>query len=141
MSEFVSRGDFLAPCPRRYGTFQMPTTGQTVRYRSLSEAEFSDFEMALYTRDEEGLRTDDDRHKDMRGRLIILCVCDAAGERILNDGDVAAIGQLDAGDTGALYDVLREHCGLARRVRDAQLKREAAKKNLNGTPAATSASG
>ncbi len=140
MSDFGTRGDFLAPCPRRYGEFTMPSTGVTYRYRSLSEAEFSEFEMALYVRDDDGLRTDDDRHKDMRGRLIVLCLCDENGERILTDGDVEKIGQLDAGDTGALYDALKEHCGLARRVRDAQAKREAAKKNLKEVPDETSLS-
>lgn len=135
---FASRADFLAPCPRRYGTFHLPHSGCTVRYRSLSEAEFARFEMESLKQTDDGLRTDEQRLEDCRGRLIVLCLCDADGKRILSDADVDAIGDLDAADTSALYDVLREHCGIARRVREAQARREGAKKNLNGAAVATS---
>lgn len=130
-SPFVSRGDFLAGCRRRFGTFTLPHSGQSVRYRSLSEAEFARFEMQTYkpSQEGEGLETDPDALLNARERLIVLCLCDEAGNRLLTDADVDAISQLDAGDTGALYDVLREHCGIARRVREARARQEALKKS------------
>lgn len=133
MPEFASRGDFLASCQRRYGTFDLPVSGLTVRYRSLSESEFAQFEMDAYRRGDEGLETDEDKLASTRERLIILCLCDGEGNRLLNDGDLDAVGQLDAGDTGALYDVLKEHCGIARRVREAKQRQEALKKTSNRT--------
>jgi hypothetical protein len=119
----------------------MPSTGEVFRYRSLSEREFASYEMDSLKETDEGLRTDETRLEDARQRLIVLCLCDGEGNRLLTDADVDAIGELDAGDTGALYDVLREHCGIAKRVREAQAKREAAKKNPNGAHAGTSPSG
>ena len=119
----------MQPCKRRYGTFTMMAAGLTVRYRSLSEAEFSAFEMDSLKQTDDGLRTDEERLEDARQRLIVLCLCDGDGAQLLNAGDVEAVSQWDAGDTAALYDVLREHCGIAKRVRDA------AKKNLRARDA------
>ncbi len=124
---FGSRADFLKPCKRRYGEFTMPSTGEVFRYRSLSEREFAAFEMDSLKETDDGLRTDEQRLEDARQRLIVLCLCDDNGERLLTDADTDAIGEKDARDTGALYDALREHCGIAKRVREAQLR--ATKKN------------
>ncbi|HEY2250906.1 MAG TPA: hypothetical protein VGH74_07580 [Planctomycetaceae bacterium] len=134
MQSFASRAAFLAACqaPRRYGSFTLPVCGVTVQYRSLSDLEFSEFQMAGMKRNEEGqMLSDEDRMRDSRPRLICLCLCDDAGERLLNDGDQAAVAGMNSADVVALNAELRRFVGLdTYRQQQADLK-----KNSNTTPA------
>ncbi|MDE2426779.1 MAG: hypothetical protein KGO96_12830 [Elusimicrobia bacterium] len=131
----ATRADFLRPCQRRFGELTLPFSGLTVRFRSLSELEFSQFEMDSLraSGDGDSFEPSDEAVRSTRARLIVLCLCDEGGVRILTSDDIESIECLDAGDTAALYDVLRDHCGLARRVTEAMARREAAKKNSNET--------
>lgn len=126
MAELATRATFLGGLQRRYGELVLPVAGVAVRYQSLSEREMSVYELARWDRDEEGnLQASDEALRTARARLIVLCLVDGDGNRLLTDADLEQVMLLDAVDMGALYDVLRDHCGIDRRV-------SAAKKN--GSP-------
>lgn len=124
-SDFASRDDFLALASgrRRFDSMLLPVSGLAVRFRNLSEAEYAEFQMSAMHRTEAGLEDDDQKLRNIRARLIVLCLCDDEGNPVLNDSDVETIGRLDAGDSTALYDRLREHCGLNRRKSLDELKK------------------
>lgn len=113
MPEFASRSTFLSGLKRRYASIDLPVSGLTVRYQSLSEAEQSAYEMATWTRNDDGtLVRNDEAVGRNRSRLIVLCVVDEGGNRMLTDADLPQVDLLDGADTRALYQVLQEHCGM-----------------------------
>lgn len=140
-SSFATRAALLAVAAggRRFGTFPLPVCGLTVRYRSLSELEFSQFQMDGMKRDADGeMLSDEDRMRDSRLRLIALCLCDEAGARLLNDGDLAALAALDSADAVALNDELRAFVGLTRNKQQQVRQTEDVKKNSPATAGAAS---
>lgn len=122
--QVASRQTFLAGCQRRYSTELLPVSGVTVRFQSLSEGEMSAYEMAEFKRDIDGnllrdefgrLVRDEEAISDSRGRLIVKCLVDAEGNRLLTDSDIEQVRLLDSEDTMHLYSVLRKHCGIDKR--------------------------
>lgn len=78
--------------------------------RSLSEAEWSQ-----YQRDSIDLKTGQVTHRGLatvKARLIALCVCDEAGERVFGNGDLNAINEMDAKVVAALHAACEKHCGV-----------------------------
>lgn len=126
----ASRQSLLSLCSRRIGRITLPISGQLVRFRSLSEKEFSDYEAAGIIRDEETdkLKVDDARQRDARGRLLALAICDDLGKPIFTAEDVPALGEMDTAEALPLYEAVRDHCGLTAAV-ERRKAREAAKKN------------
>jgi hypothetical protein len=112
----ADRAGFLSLTKRRFGTATLPVSGLVVRFRSLTEGENSALEVGNYSRDDDGrLQTDDERLADSRARFIVACLVDAEGNQLLDERDVERVKLLDAADTAALYDVLRDHTGLSSR--------------------------
>ena len=118
--EIANRQAFLTGCTRRFTTVDLPN-GMNVRIRSLTEREQSEYEMGVFQRDaagmllrdEEGnLLRDDLAIQQNRSRLIVLCVVDGEGNRLLADTDVEQVELLDAQDTRVLYLAIQEHCGM-----------------------------
>jgi hypothetical protein len=106
----VNRDGFLSTLgKRRYRDVTLPTSGVTVRVQSLMEAEKSDFEAANYDNKGQRIRG---RFVDSRARLIVLCLVDDAGERLLKPGDEADVMRMDASDSQYLWDVLWDHVGM-----------------------------
>ena len=139
MSEtFASRADLLAPRAARFDAMLLPIRGATVRFRSLSDLEYSQFQLGGMKQDEQGDWTDDpDKLGTSRARLIALCLVDDSGAPLFSAADVDAIASaFDAADSAALYDCLREHCGLNRKAGASRI--DEAKKNLSMTPASGS---
>ena len=110
---FADRASILAISPRRYGSIPLPVSGLEVRYRSLSEAEMTAYDNALFRRNQDNneIEIDTDAERSMRARLIVLAVCDADGNRLLADEDVEQVANLDAADMLPLYEAINEHCG------------------------------
>lgn len=81
-----------------------------VRIRSLNEAERSEFETDCVTED---LGADRVRLQDAKRRLIVACVVDKQGNPILNDDDVADLGQVDGAVIGQIYNAARKLCGFS----------------------------
>lgn len=105
----ATREDFLGgSVDRRYRNVTLPISGKIVRIQSLSELERARYEAAMY--DGNGRRIAA-RVRDVRARLICLCMVDARGDRLLNDTDAERIVSLDSHDVGHLYDAMWEHVG------------------------------
>ena len=124
----ASRGDLLAPRGFRYGTATLPVSGLAVRYRSLSDAGYSAFQVGGMVRGEDGNWIDDEtKLATNRARLIALCLVDDSNTPLLTEADVSALSEnWDASDSAFLYGVLRQHCGIDRRP---NARVEEAKKN------------
>jgi hypothetical protein len=43
--------------------------------------------------------------------LIVLCLCDGNGERLLSDADTNSLKELDSTDTAYLQDEIQQHIG------------------------------
>jgi hypothetical protein len=106
----ATRELFLAPPKPRYTDFPLPVSNLTVRIRSLTELERTQFENSRYGRDGKLIPG---RLEDTKARLICLCLVDAAGGQLLKTGDEQAVLQMDSADTGALYDACWDHVGFA----------------------------
>lgn len=104
---YATREQLLAATARRYR--DVPTLAGLFRLRSLTEVEKSHNELEVLGR-KGGL--DKDRLLAARRKLIALCVVDGDGVPLLTADDVAALEQVDAAITGALYDAAIEHCGM-----------------------------
>ena len=114
MSEIASSEQLFAVAdrPRRFKEFPLPVSGLTVRIRSLREDEVSDYQAELVAKSGRGFQPA--RLKDANRRLIALCLVDAAGNRLLANGDTAKLAKLDYADAGALYDECAGHAGINR---------------------------
>jgi len=137
----ATRADLLAPFVPTYGFDRLPVTGRTVRFRSLSELEYQEFEMARIERDDVGrLVTREEAMRTTRARLAVCCLCDDAGERLMSPADVDPLSEsMDLADSLFLFGRLQEHCGLSGDLTTLADRREAAKKNcvtapVNGSP-------
>jgi hypothetical protein len=133
----ASRGDLLAPQKRRFDTDTLPISGLAVRFRSLSEAEYSSFEMERLTLSDEGrMVTNAELMSTTRARLAAICLCDDSGSPIFSSADVETLAtSLDAADMLFLFGRLQEHCGLLGNAAQLAERLEAAKKNLPTAPA------
>lgn len=110
---FASREQLLglATRKRRHREVTLPVAGCNVRIQSLTERERSQYEAAVFS--SRG-GTNLSRMLDASRRLIVLCVVDGAGNRILTESDVPKLGDWDAADVSVLYVECAEHCGLNR---------------------------
>lgn len=105
----------LAATQRRYSAIRtLPVTGMRVRYRSLTESEYSQFEAATLTARDE--RTYNDRLKDAKVRLIILATVEAESDALVfKASDAAFLKDVDARETRVLYTDAVEHVGTTNR--------------------------
>lgn len=108
-----TRADFLSAITsgRRYAV--VPLSGGEVRIQSLTERERSRYDKGRFAPDGSW---DTDAFVRARRLLIVLCVVDDNGKRILTEEDVEALGEGDAGDMNVLHEACVKHCGLERRA-------------------------
>lgn len=114
----------------RYEVVTLPVSGRRVRIRSLPELELEDYEAAPITG--EGNRFNRSKLKNAARRLIVLCLVDAAGNRLCNDSHIERLAAWDAADVQFCYDRCARHCGINRR------DIEDLKKNSDAAPAGDS---
>ena len=112
---FADRASLLGLRQRRYAKFTLPRSGQTVRIRSLSDGEFSDFEDAGFEHDDDTgkLIVNAEQQRNARARLIVSTVCDESGTPVFTPADVDSVMEIDMDDAMALYDAIRDHVGVA----------------------------
>ncbi len=112
---FATRETFLTGMKRRYSSETLPQSGAIVRFQSLADGEMTAYEMSSWKRDESGaLRRDDDEVLLNRPRLIVACVVDEEGNKLLTDADIPQIQLLDGDDMTVLVNAIRLHCGFDR---------------------------
>lgn len=98
---------------RRYKTVTLPMSRQMVRFQSLSEREVSAYQAETIADKTASYKRS--KFEDAKRRLIVLCLVDTAGNRILNNSHVQLIAdRWDSVDAEFLYDKICEHCGLNR---------------------------
>ena len=123
----ATRADLLRASPRRYDSLLLPVSGLTVRFRSLTEAEYAAWQLEALDTDESEVKDNKERVRTTRPRLIVKCLCDDEGRRILTDDDAKDLPELmDAADSSLLFDRLQEFCGIDRRP---SVRIQEAKKN------------
>jgi hypothetical protein len=111
----ATRADLLSPFHPNFASDRLPISGRIVRFRSLSELEYQQFEMARIERDDLGrLVTAQEPMRTTRARLAVLCLCDDAGGQLLGPADVEPLSEaMDLADSLFLFGRLQEHCGLS----------------------------
>lgn len=99
---------------RRYKVVELPVAGHRVRIRSLSEREMAQYQRKMYqTARGGGISLIPKALETASRRLIVLCLVDGAGNRILNDSHIEKMGNWDAADVAFLYTECAEHTGIS----------------------------
>ena len=101
--------ELFAPAKRRYKTTTLPVSGKSVRIQSLTERETSLYESQALTKKGDIKIS---KLEDANRRLIVLCLVDGAGNRILNHTHAARIGEWDSADAKHLYKECATHTGI-----------------------------
>jgi hypothetical protein len=103
---------FGSASKRRYKYVTLPVAGHELRIQSLTEREVSAYQQAAWKKINGQLTQNLARVEDSNRRLIVLCVVDAAGNRLLNDSHVPLLLEWDAADTQHLFRECVAHCGI-----------------------------
>ena len=90
--------------------------GGAVFIRVMSGTDLDSFESGKFRQAGTDLKFDP---TNVRARLIVRCVCDAEGKRILTDQDAAAVGQHDGAVLDILFDECQELNGLTTKAEEA----------------------
>lgn len=102
---------FPGKARRRFKDVELPVAGTTVRIQSLLAGEVTRFQSALVSR--RSRKIIQGRLEDSPARLIVLCVVDANGTRILNDTHIQKIvEEWDNADVSVLSTECTRHCGM-----------------------------
>ncbi len=101
--------ELFAPAPRRHKEVDMPVSGARVRIQSLTERETSRYQAQTLAKTGT-LKLS--KLEDANRRLIVLCLVDGAGNRILNDSHMVKIAEWDSADASHVYRECAEHTGL-----------------------------
>lgn len=97
---------------RRYKEVDLPVCELKVRIQSITEHELAAYQGETLSKRGGGTSLSRNRMADANRRLIVLCLVDAAGNRLLHDSHVKQLAEWDAADTQSLYDECATHCGI-----------------------------
>ena len=96
---------------RRYQDVTLPIAGVTVRIRSLFAGEVTKFQSSLVN--QKNRRFIQSRFEESTARLIVLCVVDENGTRIMSNEHVKQITEeWDNADVACLSSACTKHCGM-----------------------------
>ena len=105
----TSRTELLGLSKRRYKTIEVPNLGLEFRIQSLTAREKSEYETALLTKTGRGVSRE--RLNDAARRLMVLCLVDSDGRRLLEPGDVGELAEMDSIVAAKIYNECQTHCG------------------------------
>lgn len=109
-NNLINKGELLSKTQRRYKMVPLPG-GDLARIQSLTEREKSEYECSvLSSRSGRAIRS---RMASATRALIILCLVDGNGNRLLGDEDHDKLSQVDGAVTAAIYTAASEHCGFS----------------------------
>ena len=108
-STLASAEQLFAPIKRRYQKLTLPVSGLQVRIQSLNERELSTYQAMTLAKTGSFKLS---KLEDANRRLIVLCLVDDAGNRILNGSHVAKLEEWDSADTAYLSGECSTHVGL-----------------------------
>lgn len=109
-SGLLGRDAFLAVRALPVKIVSVPELGGDVRVQGLSGTQRDEFEKASVEGRGKSMRVNLD---NFRARLIVRCVVDEAGKRILRDSDVERVGALPAIAVQRIFKAAQELSGLA----------------------------
>ena len=110
MSKYLSRDDILGLNDLPTEDVLIPEWGNKyVRVRGLTAAERDAFEASIVRR--RGQRTEVDT-RNMRAKLVALCVVDEQGNRLFTDEDVEVLGRKSAAALDRIFEVAQRLSGL-----------------------------
>lgn len=105
---FLNRADLLSLQDTAYDEFQVPAWNNAwVRIRSLTSAERDKYEAGINTQKNGKAVTN---LEQARAKLVVMVMVDAAGNRIMSDSDVRALG---GKNSDAVNFVFRRACKLS----------------------------
>jgi glutamate 5-kinase len=106
------RASVLSRKSRRIG--RMEIEGRPVYFQSLSDAELSDYEQAMFTTDDETgkIKIDEEAERTARARLLQSALVDAQGNLLFSQADVANLCELDSEFVLPVVAAIRDHCGI-----------------------------
>jgi hypothetical protein len=127
-TKIATREELLAPRTRRYKILDpLPISGLVLRAQSLTEAEGTAYERAVYRLDKSGKEVVDIGKASTAGlRLLVLCLVDENGNRIFSDADISLLSAWDRADAESAYDQCAAHVGLRKQDIEALAKNFAA---------------
>lgn len=96
----LTRDTILAAQDVKYETVTVPEWGGDVRVRAISAAARDDLEQAAYA-----AQVAKQPFRNMRARMVALCVIDAEGKPVFTDADVDALGNKSAAALDRVYAV------------------------------------
>lgn len=107
---FLSRDDILKADDRKTEVVPVPEWGGDVRLRTLSGAERDAFEASTVE-----VRGGKQRQnfKNLRARLVALCLVDEDNRRMFTSGDVAKLGEKSSAALDRLFTKCQEMNGLS----------------------------
>lgn len=109
MGKLLSRDDILNAQDLPTERVAVPEWGGEVLVRGLTAAERDAFEASIVKR--RGQKTEMDL-RNMRARLVAMCVVDEQGNRLFSDQDVEALGRKSASALDRIFEVAQRLSGL-----------------------------
>lgn len=108
----MNREQILQKRPPKVKPVEVPEWGGTIHIRVMTGAELDGYDQAAYQND----------YRMIRAELLVRCLCDEQGNRILSDQDVAELAQQDGYILDRLFDEAREHNGMTSRAKESIAK-------------------
>jgi len=81
---------------------KVPLRGDCVYVRRMTADERDEWEVGQYLVNGKDVSVN---RRQLRARLILRCICDEHGARLLADTDLAAVGAMDSDEADLLYEV------------------------------------
>ena len=103
----MTRDQLLQPAKRRFR--EVEVNGGTVRIRSITEKERSEWELGGLDRKGKVARNG---LLSIKCRLIVLCVVDEDGNPVFRESDVPKLMEQDSVVTDTIATACQEHCGI-----------------------------
>ena len=103
--EFLSKEDILCKDDLKYEIVDCPEWGGKVRLKTMTGLERDNFESSLF---EGKTGSEKMNYKNLRAKLLALCIVDEEGKRLFVDREVDALGNKSAKVLDKLYDVARK---------------------------------
>ncbi len=108
----ISRDQLLAPKLERKSV-ACPELGGDVFVQSMTSADRDSFDA-----EQHAVKDTPDVFKNFRARLVVRCIVDEAGNRVLSDQDAETFGRQNARVVDRIFDVARELSGIGSDVED-----------------------
>lgn len=118
---YLSREEILARATLRIEEVAVPQWDTTVRVRELSAIDKDKLQMSMVDMSKVGANGALDGAVSqssligMRAKLICYCVVDQKGDRVFNDDDIPAIGDMPAAPWEPVFDVAMRLSGLTKK--------------------------